>query len=144
MAPGVGMYVGLILIAGLLFFCFPPLLYLLVILFGVIIPLQAGSLILAIRVIFKEDADFKSAYILMALVLIITGIVFYIVALLSFNPILAYVAQFIVGALILGYIMKVDDEPIGLGKGSLVSILTTIITIGIWVFVGPLIGTLFG
>ena len=80
----------------------------------------------------------------MALVLIITGIVFYIVALLSFNPILAYVAQFIVGALILGYIMNVDDEPIGLGKGSLDSILTTIITIYIWVFVGPLIGTLFG
>ena len=57
------MYVELILITGLLLFCFPPLLYLFVILFGVIIPVQAGSLILAIRVIFKEDADFKSAYI---------------------------------------------------------------------------------
>ena len=62
MPAGSGKYLGITVAVCLLFFCMPGLLYLAVILFGVIIPIQAGSLLLAVRVIFKQDVDFKSAY----------------------------------------------------------------------------------
>ena len=96
MNSNAGMYVGLILIAVLLFFCFPPLLYLMAILFGVVIPIQAGSLILSVRAIFKMDADFKSAYLLMSIVLFVTAVIFFIVGMMSANIIIAYFYQFIV------------------------------------------------
>ena len=144
MNSNAGMYVGLILIAVLLFFCFPPLLYLMAILFGVVIPIQAGSLILSVRAIFKMDADFKSAYLLMSIVLFVTAVIFFIVGMMSANIIIAYFSQFIVGALILGNMMKDEWEPIGLAKGCLVSILTTVITIGIWLIAGTALGGMFG
>ncbi len=99
---------------------------------------------LSVQAIFRLDTDFKSAYLLTAIVILVTAVVFFIVAMLSFNPILAYAAQFIVGALIYGFMMKEDGEPIGLGKGCLVSILTTVITIGIWFLAGPFLAGMFG
>ena len=114
------------------------------ILFGVVIPIQAGSLILSVRAIFKMDADFKSAYFLMSIVLFVTAVIFFIVGMMSANIIIAYFSQFIVGALILGNMMKDEGEPIGLAKGCLVSILTTVITIGIWLIAGTALGGMFG
>ena len=121
----------------------PGLLYLAVILFGVIIPIQAGSLLLAVRVIFKQDVDFKSAYFLMAIVLVVTSLVLFMVAMSGLNPILAYAAQFVVGSFLLGYMIKSDDEPIGVVKGSLVSFLTTAITTGIWMTAGSALVAIF-
>jgi len=40
--------------------------------------------------------------------------------------------------------MKDEGEPIGLAKGCLVSILTTVITIGIWLIAGTALGGMFG
>ena len=144
MKSNAGIYVGLILIAVLLFFCFPPLLYLMAILFGVVIPIQAGSLILSVRAIFKMDADFKSAYLLMSIVLFVTAVIFFIVGMMSANIIIAFFPSLLVGALILGNMMKDEGEPIGLAKGCLVSILTTVITIGIWLIAGTALGGMFG
>ena len=143
MPPGAGKYVGVTVAACMLFFCMPGLLYLAVILFGVIIPIQAGSLLVALRVIFKDDVDFKSAYFLMAIVLVVTSLVFFMVAILSLNPLFAYAAQFIVGSLLLGYMIKSGDEAIGILKGGLVSFLTTAITYGIWAIGGSGLAAIF-
>ena len=68
----------------------------------------------------------------MAIVLVVTSLVLFLVAMSGLNPMLAYAAQFVVGSLLLGYRIKSNDEPIGVVKGSFVSLLTTAITTGIW------------
>jgi len=129
---------------GVFLFCMPGLLVLLVILFAIIIPVQAASLLLAVRAVFKEDVTFKSAYFLMAIVLIVTSVVMFVVNNMGFPVWIAYATQFVIGALLLGYMIQADDEPIGVLKGSLVSLITTAITWGIWITTGQMLGSVFG
>ena len=49
-----------------------------------------------------------------------------------------------IGALLLGYMIQADDEPIGVLKGSLVSLIMTAITWGIWITTGQMLGSVFG
>jgi len=57
---------------------------------------------MAIRMIFKEDVNFKSAYFLMGIVLFLILAILFILESMGGNPFLAYVEQFIVVALIIG------------------------------------------
>ena len=139
-----GAVIGVLILLGTLFFCMPGLLILLVILFAIIIPVQAVSLLLAVRAVFKEDVTFKSAYFLMAIVLIVTAVVMFMVISMGLHPWIAYVTQFVVGALLLGYMIQADDESIGVARGSLVSLITTVITWGVWVTAGQMLGSIFG
>ena len=54
-----GAVIGVLVLLGTLFFCMLGLLILLVILFTIIIPVQAASPLLAVRAVFKEDVPFK-------------------------------------------------------------------------------------
>ena len=49
-----------------------------------------------------------------------------------------------IGAFLLGYMIQADDEPIGVLKGSLVSLITTAITWGIWITTGQMLSSVFG
>jgi len=139
-----GAVIGVLILLGVFLFCMPGLLVLLVILFAIIIPVQAASLLLAVRAVFKEDVTFKSAYFLMAIVLIVTAVVMFVVNNMGFPIWIAYATQFVIGALLLGYMIQADDEPIGVLKGSLVSLITTAITWGIWITTGQMLGSFFG
>ena len=114
-----GAVIGVLILLGVFLFCMPGLLVLLVILFAIIIPVQAASLLLAVRAVFKEDVTFKSAYFLMAIVLIVTSVVMFVVNNMGFPVWIAYATQFVIGALLLGYMIQADDEPIGVLKGQL-------------------------
>ena len=122
-----GTVIGVLILLGVFLFCMPGLLVLLVILFAIIIPVQAASLLLAVRAVFKEDVTFKSAYFLMAIVLVVTTVVMFVVNNMGFPVWIAYATQFVIGALLLGYMIQADDESIGVLKGSLVSLITTAI-----------------
>ena len=130
-----GAVIGVLILLGVFLFCMPGLLVLLVILFAIIIP---------VRAVFKEDVTFKSAYFLMAIVLIVTSVVMFVVNNMGFPVWIAYATQFVIGALLLGYMIQADDEPIGVLKGSLVSLITTAITWGIWITTGQMLGSVFG
>ena len=130
-----GAVIGVLILLGVFLFCMPGLLVLLVILFAIIIP---------VRAVFKEDVTFKSAYFLMAIVLIVTSVVMFVVNNMGFPVWIAYATQFVIGALLLGYMIQADDEPIGVLKGSLVSLITTAITWGIWITTGQMLGSFFG
>jgi hypothetical protein len=130
-----GAVIGVLILLGVFLFCMPGLLVLPVILFAFIIPVQA---------VFKEDVTFKSAYFLMAIVLIVTSMVMFVVNNMGFPVWIAYATQFVIGALLLGYMIQADDEPIGVLKGSLVSLITTAITWGIWITTGQMLGSFFG
>ena len=130
-----GAVIGVLILLGVFLFCMPGLLVLLVILFAIIIP---------VRAVFKEDVTFKSAYFLMAIVLIVTAVVMFVVNNMGFPVWIAYATQFVIGALLLGYMIQADDEPIGVLKGSLVSLITTAITWGIWITTGQMLGSFFG
>ncbi|MDP7049020.1 MAG: hypothetical protein QF721_06190 [Verrucomicrobiota bacterium] len=108
----------------------------LVVVLGIVVPVQAASLKLAIRAIFREDVPFKASYVLMAILLI----VYVVIMMVAFNtPIMAYAGQFIVGSFLLGKFVEMDGESIGILKGALVSLLTTAITYGIWFVAGTTI-----
>jgi len=108
----------------------------LVVVLGIVVPVQAASLKLAIRAIFREDVPFKASYVLMAILLI----VYVVIMMVAFStPIMAYAGQFIVGSFLLGKFVEMDGESIGILKGALVSLLTTAITYGIWFVAGTTI-----
>ena len=111
-----GAVIGVLILLGTLFFCMPGLLILLLILFAIIIPVPAASLLLAVRSVFKEDVTFKSAYFLMAIALIVTAVVMFMVISMGFHPWIACATQFVIGALLLGYMIQADDESIGIAR----------------------------
>ena len=117
------------------------LVMLLFIVLGIVVPIQAASLKLAIRAIFKEDVSFKASYVLMAILLFVyVGIM-----MVAFKmPIIAYMGQFIVGSFLLGKFIEMDGESIGILKGALVSLLTTAITYGIMFVAGGMIMGMLG
>ena len=73
---------------------------------------------LAVRAVFKEDVTFKSAYFLMAIVLIVTAVVIFMVISMGFHPWIAYATQFVIGALLLGCMIQADDESIGVARAA--------------------------
>ncbi len=74
---------------------------------------------LAVRAVFKEDVTFKSAYFLMAIVLIVTTVVMFMVVSMGFHPWIACATRFVIGVLLLGYMIQADDESIGVATGQL-------------------------
>ena len=117
------------------------LLMLLFIVLGIVVPIQAASLKLAVRAIFKEDVPFKASYVLMAILLFVYVVIMMVAIKM---PIIANVGQFIVGSFLLGKFIEMDGESIGILKGALVSLLTTAITYGIWIVSAALIMEMLG
>ncbi|MBC8243670.1 MAG: hypothetical protein H8E20_04695 [Verrucomicrobia bacterium] len=112
-----------------------------VIVLGIVVPIQAASLKLAVRAIFKEDVSFKASYVLMAILLF----VYVVIMMVAFKtPIIAYAGQFVVGSFLLGRFIEMDGDPIGILKGALVSLLTTAITYGIMFVAGSTIMGMLG
>jgi len=120
------------------------LLVFLVVVLGIVVPVQAASLKLAVRAIFREDVPFKASYVLMAILLFVYVVIMMVAFGMRYNPIIAYVGQFVVGSFLLGKFITMDEEPIGILKGALVSLLTTAITYGIWVVAGTTITGMLG
>ena len=117
------------------------LLMLLFIVLGIVVPIQAASLKLAVRAIFKEDVPFKASYVLMAILLFVYVVIMMVAIKM---PIIANVGQFIVGSFLLGKFIEMDGESIGILKGALVSLLTTAITYGIMFVAGGMIMGMLG
>ena len=120
------------------------LLMLLFIVLGIVVPIQAASLKLAVRAIFKEDVPFKASYVLMAILLVVYVVLTMVAIKMRFNPSIAYLGQFIVGSFLLGRFIEMDEESIGIIKGALVSLLTTAITYGIMFVAGSMIMEMLG
>ena len=117
------------------------LLMLLFIVLGIVVPIQAASLKLAVRAIFKEDVPFKASYVLMAILLFVYVVIMMVAIKM---PIIANVGQFIVGSFLLGKFIEMDGESFGILKGALVSLLTTAITYGIMFVAGGMIMGMLG
>jgi len=111
----------------------------LVVVLGIVVPVQAASLKLAVRAIFREDVPFKASYVLMAILLFVFIVVMMITIKMRYDPMTAYAGQFVVGSFLLGKFIEIDEESIGILKGTLVSLLTTAITYGIWFVAGTTI-----
>ena len=111
----------------------------LVVVLGIVVPVQAASLKLAVRAIFREDVPFKASYVLMAILLFVFVVVMMITIKMRYDPMTAYAGQFVVGSFLLGKFIEMDEESIGILKGTLVSLLTTAITYGIWFVAGTTI-----
>jgi len=58
---------------------------------------------------------------------------------MRYDPMTAYAGQFVVGSFLLGKFIEIDEESIGILTGTLVSLLTTAITYGIWFVAGTTI-----
>jgi len=111
----------------------------LVVVLGIVVPVQEASLKLAVRAIFREDVPFKASYVLMAILLFVFVVVMMITIKMRYDPMTAYAGQFVVGSFLLGKFIEMDEESIGILKGTLVSLLTTAITYGIWFVAGTTI-----
>jgi hypothetical protein len=109
---------------------------LLFIVLAIVVPIQAASLKLAVRAVFKEDVPFKASYVLMAVLLFVYVAIMMVAFKMRFDPSIAYLGQFVVGSFLLGKFIEMDEESIGILKGALVSLLTTAITYGIWIVGG--------
>ncbi|MDP7292311.1 MAG: hypothetical protein QF497_08785 [Verrucomicrobiota bacterium] len=117
---------------------------LLFIVLAIVVPIQAASLKLAVRAVFKEDVPFKASYVLMAVLLFVYVAIMMVAFKMRFDPSIAYLGQFVVGSFLLGKFIEMDEESIGILKGALVSLLTTAITYGIWIVGGSTILGMLG
>jgi len=108
-------------------------------LFGAFVPVMAASLMLAVRAIYSESVPFKASYILMSIVLVCTTFFYILAYQMELNSLYAYVGQFLVGAYVLGRFIEIDQESIGIVKGGVISIISTVISYLIWMFVGAMI-----
>ena len=141
----VGLVLGIIMLGVVVFMLghfFPAIWFLakfltilLFILLAIVVPIQAASLKLALRAIFREDVPFKASYVLMSIMLFVYVVIMMVALMMRVDTTAAYIGQFVVGSFLLGRFIEMDEESIGIMKGSLVSLLTTAITYGIW-FVG--------
>ena len=75
----------------------------------------------------------------MAILLFVFVVVMMITIKMRYDPMTAYSGQFVVGSFLLGKFIEMDEESIGILKGTLVSLLTTAITYGIWFVAGTTI-----
>ena len=109
------------------------------VLFGAFVPVMAASLMLAVRAIYSESVPFKASYILMSIVLVCTTFFYTLAYQMELNSLYAYVGQFLVGAYVLSRFIEIDQESIGIVKGGVISIISTVISYLIWMFVGAMI-----
>ena len=114
------------------------------ILFGAFIPVMAASLMLACRVVYDAPVPFKASYVLMSIVLVCTVGFFIVARGVGLNELYIFVGQFLVGAYVLGRFIEIDEESIGIVKGGVISIISTVIFYLIWFFVGSAILTAMG
>lgn len=117
---------------------------LLFILLAIVVPIQAASLKLALRGVFREDVPFKASYVLMSIMLFVYVVIMMVAFMMRFDPTTAYIGQFFVGSFLLGRFIEINEESIGIMKASLVSLLTTAITYGIWFLGGRTIMGMLG
>ncbi len=117
---------------------------LLFILLAIVVPIQAASLKLALHGVFREDVPFKASYILMSIILFVYVVIMMVAFMMRFDPTTAYIGQFFVGSFLLGRFIEINEESIGIMKGSLVLLLTTAITYGIWFLGGRTIMGMLG
>ena len=115
-----------------------------VILFGAIVPVLAASLMLAVKAIYDEAVPFKASYLMMSIVLACTAGFMIVTIRLGLNPLYVYLGQFLVGAYVIGRFIEIDEESIGIVKGGVISIISTVIFYVIWYFVGAAILTALG
>ena len=54
----------------------------------------------------------------MAIVLIVTTVVMFMAVNMGFHPWIAYATQCVIGALLLGYMIQADDEPLGFSRAA--------------------------
>jgi hypothetical protein len=94
--------------------------------------------------LFREDVPFKASYILMSIILFVYVVIMMVAFMMRFDPTTAYIGQFFVGSFLLGRFIEINEESIGIMKGSLVSLLTTAITYGIWFLGGRTIMGMLG
>ena len=114
------------------------------ILFGAMVPVLAASLMLAVKAIYDEAVPFKASYLMMSIVLACTAGFMIVTIRLGLNPLYVYLGQFLVGAYVIGRFIEIDEESIGILKGGVISIISTVIFYVIWYFVGAAILTALG
>ena len=114
------------------------------ILFGAMVPVLAASLMLAVKAIYDEAVPFKASYLMMSIVLACTAGFMIVTLRLGLNPLYVYLGQFLVGAYVIGRFIEIDQESIGIVKGGVISIISTVIFYVIWYFVGAAILTALG
>lgn len=114
------------------------------ILFGAMVPVLAASLMLAVKAIYDEAVPFKASYLMMSIVLACTAGFMIVTIRLGLNPLYVYLGQFLVGAYVIGRFIEIDEESIGIVKGGVISIISTVIFYVIWYFVGAAILTALG
>lgn len=114
------------------------------ILFGALIPIFAASLMLAVKAIYNEAVPFKASYIMQSIVLACTAGFMIVTMRLGLNILYVYLGQFLVGAYVLGRFIEIDEESIGIVKGGVISIISTVFFYLIWYLVGAAILTAMG
>ena len=114
------------------------------ILFGAMVPVLAASLMLAVKAIYDEAVPFKASYLMMSIVLACTAGFMIVTIRLGLNPLYVYLGQFLVGAYVIGRFIEIDEESIGIVKGGVISIISTVIFYVIWYLVGAAILTALG
>lgn len=114
------------------------------ILFGAMVPVLAASLMLAVKAIYDEAVPFKASYLMISIVLACTAGFMIVTIRLGLNPLYVYLGQFLVGAYVIGRFIEIDEESIGIVKGGVISIISTVIFYVIWYFVGAAILTALG
>lgn len=114
------------------------------ILFGAMVPVLAASLMLAVKAIYDEAVPFKASYLMISIVLACTAGFMIVTIRLGLNPLYVYLGQFLVGAYVIGRFIEIDEESIGILKGGVISIISTVIFYVIWYFVGAAILTALG
>ena len=99
---------------------------------------------LAVKAIYDEVVPFKASYLMMSIVLACTAGFMIVTITLGLNPLYVYLGQFLVGAYVIGRFIEIDEESIGIVKGGVISIISTVIFYVIWYFVGAAILTALG
>lgn len=99
---------------------------------------------LAVKAIYDEAVPFKASYLMMSIVLACTAGFMIVTIRLGLNPLYVYLGQFLVGAYVIGRFIEIDEESIGILKGGVISIISTVIFYVIWYFVGAAILTALG
>jgi len=99
---------------------------------------------LAVKAIYDEAVPFKASYLMMSIVLACTAGFMIVTIRLGLNPLYVYLGQFLVGAYVIGRFIEIDEESIGIVKGGVISIISTVIFYVIWYLVGAAILTALG
>ena len=88
----------------------------------------------------QANLDFKTAFVIVFIVSLLTAITSYILAQMGMDGLIAAIITFLVGAWLYGQKIKSGSGAIGMQKGAIVSILMTIL----WIIIKFVIAFLAG